>query len=91
MAGKLTAARTRAAVRLGTVVTSELASLAMPHATLTIAVTQSVDERGLPVGDRSLRFGPTGVDDVELLLAANRGAEPATARARVPPAVSCPG
>ena len=76
VAGKLTAARTRAAVRLGAVVTSELASLAMPHATLTIAVTQSVAERGLPVGDRLLRFGPTGVDDVELLLAANRGAEP---------------
>ena len=76
LAAELTTARTKAATRLGTVVTTELASLAMPHATLTLAVTQTADERGLPVGDRSLRFGPTGVDDVELLLAANRGAEP---------------
>jgi DNA repair protein RecN (Recombination protein N) len=76
VATELTAARTETAVRLGAVVTSELASLAMPHATLTLAVTQTDDERGLPVGKRSLRFGPTGVDEVELLLAANRGAEP---------------
>ena len=57
-------------------VTSELDSLAMPHATLTITVRQSEDDDGLPVDGRSLRFGPTGLDEVEFLLAANKGAEP---------------
>ena len=72
----LTAARTKAATALGRLVTGELGSLAMPHATLTITVAQGEDEHGLPVKGRTLRFGPTGLDDVELLLAANRGAEP---------------
>jgi DNA repair protein RecN (Recombination protein N) len=76
VAGSLSDARTRAAARLGTVVTRELTSLAMPHAELGVAVSQTDDEQGLPVGERRVRFGPTGVDDVELLLAANRGAEP---------------
>ena len=75
LVAELSAARAKAATRLGSVVTGELTSLAMPHATVTVAVTQADDEHGLPVGDRTLRFGPTGVDDVELLLAANRGAE----------------
>jgi DNA repair protein RecN (Recombination protein N) len=80
IAGRLSAERTKAAQRLGTVVTGELTSLAMPHARLAVVVRQTIvpdgDDHGLTVGDRSLRFGPTGVDDVELLLAANRGAEP---------------
>ena len=61
----------------------ELTSLAMPHATLTIAVTQNdvpTPERPagpvLQVGGRWLRAGSHGVDDVELLLAANTGADP---------------
>jgi DNA repair protein RecN (Recombination protein N) len=62
-------------VRLGKVVTAELVSLAMPHAELRVAVGSTDDDHGLPVGDRTVRFGPTGIDDVELLLAANRGAE----------------
>jgi DNA repair protein RecN (Recombination protein N) len=67
--------RGKAAVRLGKVVTAELVSLAMPHAELRVAVGSTDDDHGLPVGDRTVRFGPTGIDDVELLLAANRGAE----------------
>ena len=76
IAGDLTSERARAATRLGKVVTAELTSLAMPHAELTVTVSQTDDEQGLPVDGRCLRFGPTGVDEVELLLAANRGAEP---------------
>ena len=73
----LSAERTKAATRLGRVVTAELASLAMPHAELTVAVRQTDDpDDGLRVGDRSLRFTASGLDDVELLLAANKGAEP---------------
>jgi DNA repair protein RecN (Recombination protein N) len=76
VAAALSAERAKAARRLGTVVTAELTSLAMPHATVTVAVSQTEQPDGLPVGDRTLRFGPSGVDDVEVLLAANRGAEP---------------
>jgi DNA repair protein RecN (Recombination protein N) len=72
----LTALRGKAAVKLGKVVTDELTALAMPHAVLTVAVTQHDDPDGLAVGERTLRFGPSGLDDVELQLAANRGAEP---------------
>jgi DNA repair protein RecN (Recombination protein N) len=39
-------------------------------------VTQTPDPGGLEVAGRTLRFTASGVDDVELLLAANRGAEP---------------
>ena len=72
----LSAERSKAAARLGKVVTDELASLAMPHAQLSVAVTSTDDPEGLSVGKRTVRFTHTGIDDVELLLAANRGAEP---------------
>ena len=71
----LTALRTKAATKLGRVVSDELTALAMPHAEVTVSVSQHDDPAGLPVGDRTLRFLPSGLDDVELLLAANKGAE----------------
>lgn len=81
-AGKLTAARQKAATRLGSVVTGELALLAMPHATVTVDVRAHEVERHealtateLRVGDRWLRATSNGVDEVELLLAANTGAD----------------
>ena len=80
LAGRLTAARTAAATRLGEVVTEELTSLAMPHAVLGVLVRQVEDPDGLRIpGDPTrgpVRFGPHGVDEVELVLAANRGSEP---------------
>jgi DNA repair protein RecN (Recombination protein N) len=85
----LSVERTRAAQKLSRVVTAELTSLAMPHAEVRVAVTQVEPSEGpatprsagaptavLQVGDRSVRLGPTGIDDVELLLAANGGADP---------------
>ena len=87
-AAALTAARTRAAGALGEAVTAELGLLAMPHARVTLAVTQheveppagddGLPEPGAPlqVGERWLRFTASGVDDVEFLLAANTGADP---------------
>lgn len=85
-AAALTAAREQAAVRLGEEVTGELARLAMPHARLSVRVGQHEVEappEGDPrpggpllVGDRWLRFARSGVDEVELLLAANTGSEP---------------
>jgi DNA repair protein RecN (Recombination protein N) len=64
LATKLTAARRKAAARLAKVVTAELHALSMPDARLEVVV----GEAG--------RFTPTGVDEVEILLAANAGAEP---------------
>jgi DNA repair protein RecN (Recombination protein N) len=62
LAGQLTAARTQTAGRFAAEVTAELAALAMPHASLTVAVT--------PGGE----FGPHGADEVEIRLAAHPGA-----------------
>ncbi|HEX3932791.1 MAG TPA: DNA repair protein RecN [Nocardioides sp.] len=53
----------------------ELASLAMPQARLEVAVRRTPADDGLMVTGERVRFGPTGVDEVELLLAANTGAE----------------
>lgn len=83
-AAALSAARTEAAGRLADAVTAELALLAMPHARLTIEVRQhelpAPDgiTRGAPlkVRKRWLRFTASGIDEVELLLAANTGSDP---------------
>jgi DNA repair protein RecN (Recombination protein N) len=72
----LTERRREAASRLAAVVTEELTSLAMPHAELHVAVTQTDDPDGLPVDGRRLRLSASGLDDVEFQLAANQGAEP---------------
>ncbi len=82
LAATLTGQRADAADRLGAAVSDELTSLAMPHASVTIAVTQNdVPTPGRPAGQqllvdgRWLRAGAHGVDDVEFLLAANTGAD----------------
>ncbi|HEY0645368.1 MAG TPA: DNA repair protein RecN, partial [Nocardioides sp.] len=82
LAGRLTDLRTRAATTLARAVSDELTSLAMPHATVTIAVTQQEAPTPetpagpvLEVGGRWLRASSQGVDDVEFLLAANTGAD----------------
>ena len=81
LAGALSEARAGAAGRLAAEVTAELELLAMPHARIEVAVRQQelppdADPPGLLVGDRTLRFTSSGVDEVELLLAANVGSEP---------------
>ena len=83
LAARLTELRTTSATALGTSVSDELTALAMPHAVVSVAVTQQqVDPPAVPggpvleVGGRWLRAGAHGVDDVELLLAANTGSEP---------------
>ncbi len=77
-ADTLSAARTQAATRLETQVTEELHLLAMPEGSLTVDVRQVEVEAGSPeglrVGERWLRHTASGVDQVELRLAANRGA-----------------
>ncbi|WP_426244764.1 DNA repair protein RecN [Nocardioides sp. LHG3406-4] len=79
----LSAARTEAAVRLGSQVSDELTLLAMPHASVRVAVSQH--EQGPPTADvpggplevdgRWLRVTASGLDEVEFLLAANTGAD----------------
>jgi len=62
LAGRLSAARKEAAEKFASDVTDELVALAMPHATLTVAVT--------PLSE----VGPYGADDVEIRLSAHPGA-----------------
>ncbi|MEC9051652.1 MAG: DNA repair protein RecN, partial [Actinomycetota bacterium] len=84
-ATRLSDLRVDAAHRLGEQVSDELSLLAMPHARLSVAVRQheteapaDPDAPGVPlrVGERWLRFAPSGIDEVELLLAANTGSDP---------------
>ncbi|MGI8901230.1 MAG: DNA repair protein RecN [Nocardioides sp.] len=75
VAARLSAARSDAAARLGQVVTAELTALAMPDARVTVRVAQVEDPDGLAVGGSTVRFGPSGVDEVELLLAADGAAD----------------
>lgn len=76
LAQALTDARTEAAERFAAAVTAELASLAMPHARVTIDIRQTEDPEGVEVGGRTVAYGPAGADEVELLLAPHPGAQP---------------
>ena len=74
LAAQVSSARSAAAQRFGDEVTAELSALAMPHAAVSVAVTQREEADGLPVGDRVLHAAAHGVDDVELLLEPHPGA-----------------
>ncbi|GAA0443024.1 DNA repair protein RecN [Acrocarpospora corrugata] len=63
-AGELTRIRAGTAERFGEAVTGELTALAMPHARVSVEIT------------RSAEFGPQGVDEVELRMAAHPAAPP---------------
>ncbi|WP_455357228.1 DNA repair protein RecN [Streptomyces sp. SYSU K217416] len=76
LAQALTDARTEAAARFADAVTAELASLAMPHARVTIDIRQHDDPDGIEVGGRLVAYGTSGADEVELLLAPHPGAQP---------------
>jgi DNA repair protein RecN (Recombination protein N) len=76
LAAEMSAQRTDAARRLEAAVSEELSALAMPQARFGVEVRQRDDDEGLPVGDRRLAFGPDGVDDVEMRLAANVSSAP---------------
>ncbi|MFJ6796387.1 DNA repair protein RecN [Streptomyces sp. NPDC091268] len=76
LAQALTDARGEAATRFAEAVTEELASLAMPHARVTIDIRQADDPEGVEVHGRPVAYGPSGADEVELLLAPHPGAQP---------------
>ncbi|TYL44957.1 DNA repair protein RecN [Nocardioides sp. BGMRC 2183] len=83
---RLSTARARAAERLGAAISEELTLLAMPHAEVSIVVgpvtVEAPEDPDDPPGDvlalddAWVRFGRSGLDEVEFLLAANSGAEP---------------
>lgn len=82
-AAELSHARQEAATRLAHGIAAELAQLAMPQAVVEVDVTQVPAPQGepglrLPGRDHPQRFGPHGVDDVEIKLAANPGTLPRT-------------
>ncbi|MFI6315883.1 DNA repair protein RecN [Nonomuraea sp. NPDC050556] len=64
LAGELTRIRTAAAERFGSAVTEELTALAMPHARVIVQLSEAGE------------FGPDGVDEVELRMAAHPAAPP---------------
>jgi DNA repair protein RecN (Recombination protein N) len=70
LAGELTAVRTAAAERFSAQVTEELTALAMPHARITVVVNTA------EAGEGGAAFGPHGLDEVEIRLAAHPGAPP---------------
>ncbi|MEV1022750.1 DNA repair protein RecN [Streptomyces sp. NPDC050264] len=78
LAQELTNARTEAASRFAAAVTAELASLAMPHARVSFDIRQNETDAGdgVEIDGRSVVCGPSGVDEVELLLAPHPGAPP---------------
>ena len=71
--------RGRAAADFGSRVSEELSHLAMGSAVVEVDVRHRLDPDGveLPGGER-VRLSRLGIDDVEILLAANRGAPPRT-------------
>ncbi len=73
MASKLSDARKVAAAELGRAVETELQDLRMEGARFDVQITQTDDGEGCFVGDRRLYFDQTGVDQVEFMIAANRG------------------
>lgn len=79
LAEALTEARGEAAERFGAAVTDELTELAMPHARVTVDLRRTevaADADGLEIDGRRVAYGPTGVDEAELLLAPHPGAPP---------------
>ena len=74
-AGELSAARALAAADFGARVTTELSHLAMGKAVVQVWLGRRPDPDGLSLaaGTEPVRFSRHGVDDVEILLAANPG------------------
>ncbi|MGV9665873.1 DNA repair protein RecN [Nocardia niigatensis] len=79
-AKKLTAARSKAAGKLASAVSTELGGLAMGRARLEVGVGPVLagvqDSAPLVIDGKELHAGSTGVDEVEFRLAAHSGAHP---------------
>jgi DNA repair protein RecN (Recombination protein N) len=69
-------ARAVAADQLSVAVSEELTALAMPHARIAIRLSRTADAEGLLVDGDTWRFSANGIDQIEIMLAANSGSEP---------------
>jgi len=76
LAAHLSRARHTAAAALSGAVSAELTALAMPHARVEIRIGRTPDPDGLEIDGETWRFTSSGIDQVEMLLAANTGSEP---------------
>ena len=76
LAARLSKARHEAAGELSKAVTAELRALAMPHARVEISIARTPDPDGLEIDGETWRFTGSGIDQIEILLAANTGSEP---------------
>jgi DNA repair protein RecN (Recombination protein N) len=74
LAERVGAARAQAAERFAAAVTAELVELAMPHAEVSVAMTRHPDPDGIVVAGERVAFGPSGTDEVEVLLVPHAGA-----------------
>jgi DNA repair protein RecN (Recombination protein N) len=74
LAERIGAARAEAAERFSAAVTAELVELAMPHAEVSVSMTRHPDPDGIEVAGERVAFGPSGTDEVEVLLVPHAGA-----------------
>ena len=72
---RLSRMRSEVAGRLEANVARELGMLDLKRARLTVGLGRESDPNGLPIGADRVAVGPSGIDRVELLLAANPGEE----------------
>ncbi len=82
LGAKISNHRQIASKRLSKAVMRELADLRMERAQFDVGITQTEEPHGCYIGDRRLAFDSTGIDTVEMLLAANPG-EPLRPLAKV--------
>jgi DNA repair protein RecN (Recombination protein N) len=75
-AADLSSIRARAGKALSAAVSEELSALAMPHARVEIRLGRTADPDGLEVDGGTWRFTASGIDQIEILLAANTGSDP---------------
>jgi DNA repair protein RecN (Recombination protein N) len=76
LAARLSKARHDAALELSGAVSQELSALAMPDARVEIRIGRTPAADGLEIDGETWRFASSGIDQVEILLAANTGSEP---------------
>ncbi|MDQ3526015.1 MAG: DNA repair protein RecN, partial [Chloroflexota bacterium] len=79
-ATELSMRRTKAAERLAGEIEASIEALHLGSATIQVRVDQVEDGKGLRIQDseedRRVRFGRTGIDEIEFMIAANRGETP---------------
>jgi DNA repair protein RecN (Recombination protein N) len=70
---RLSRTRQAAGESLARAIETELSDLRMAGARFSVDLTWDDDPAGVPVGERRVSFGPTGLDHVEFLVAPNQG------------------